>query len=186
MGKGRMNNLMKPFDVIATSTLSRRMNSPDGARLKPSDERKVVLVVAVHDVDDPNAVVIAASAQIEVGAVSNNLKDSTQHSLYVVGSVVGSTDPANHMPYAATKAYINSFASSLRVRAAPSGIDVINMRPYIIDPRMKQKMRSHGSTVPEHEFGNPDTIARKMMKAVDDGGVGMVTWPSEQGTVPMR
>ncbi|KAF9044067.1 hypothetical protein BJ165DRAFT_1528637 [Panaeolus papilionaceus] len=263
--------ILKPF--VRPFIDKGRMNSPDGAQLKPLDERKVVLVVGASRgiglsvvkqyAEDPNAVVIAASHKIdklresiielgdtsamvqcaevdlsqskkhlceairaldkqygpithlyEVGAVVNTLKDSTPYNLDVatemiqinvsgtttavltmyelmkyrgygkiciVGSIVGSTGPANQISYAATKAYINSFSSSLRVLAAPFGVAVVNIQPCFIDTRMTQKMRSQGSTIPDRGFGSPDIMARKMIKAVEGGGVGMVTWPSKQG-----
>ncbi|PPR05199.1 hypothetical protein CVT24_010299 [Panaeolus cyanescens] len=234
----------------------------EGSRMKPIDERKVVLVVGASGgiglcvvkqyMNDSNVLIIAASDKIgtsfffcaevdlghhkkqlseslraldkqygpithlyEVGAVLNNhkhmpynldvaaemininvagtttavltmfelMKPRGYGKICIVGSIVGSINPANQISYAATKAYINSFTSSLRVLAAPSGVDVVNVQPCFIDTRMAQNMRAHGTTVPGWDFADPEGMAKVMMRAVEGGGVGVVMWPGRQAAV---
>ncbi|KAF9556928.1 NAD(P)-binding protein [Agrocybe pediades] len=99
----------------------------------------------------------------------------------VVGSVAGLYSPANMISYAATKSFINTFSSSLRVLAAPHGVEVVTVQPGFIDTRMTKMMRGQGSTVPSNEFASAEGMARQMKMAVEEGGAGVVCWPGRQG-----
>ncbi|KAH9476371.1 putative oxidoreductase YxjF [Psilocybe cubensis] len=98
----------------------------------------------------------------------------------VVGSVAGLYSPANMISYASTKAFINTFSTSLRVLAAPCGVDVVTVQPGFIDTRMTKMMRGQGSTVPGREFASAAGMAKCMKDAVEHGGVGVVSWPVRQ------
>ncbi|CAA7269688.1 unnamed protein product [Cyclocybe aegerita] len=101
----------------------------------------------------------------------------------VVGSIAGLYSPANMISYASTKAFVNNFCTSLRILAAPTGVDVITVQPGFIDTRMTKHMRNQGSTVPGTEFGEPEGLAEQMKAAMEDGGRGIVNWPVRQGVV---
>jgi len=100
-----------------------------------------------------------------------------------VGSTAGIFNPANMITYSATKSFLNTFATSLRVLAAPCGVDVVTVQPGFIDTRMTKGMRGQGSTVPGMEFESASELAKQMKAAVEGGGIGVVTWPSRQGIV---
>ncbi|KAJ3517044.1 hypothetical protein NLJ89_g762 [Agrocybe chaxingu] len=101
----------------------------------------------------------------------------------VVGSIAGLYSPANMISYASTKAFVNNFCTSLRILAAPTGVDVITVQPGLIDTRMTKHMRNQGSTVPGIEFGDPEGLAEQMKAAVEEGGMGIVNWPVRQGVI---
>lgn len=82
--------------------------------------------------------------------------------------------------YASTKAFINTFSTSLRVLAAPYGVDVVTVQPGFIDTRMTKMMRGQGSTVPGGEFASAAGMAKCMKDAVELGGIGVVSWPVRQ------
>ncbi|KAF9044044.1 hypothetical protein BJ165DRAFT_1611801 [Panaeolus papilionaceus] len=116
----------------------------------------------------------------EVGAVLNNLKDSTPCNLdtqRMININISGTTTAILTMYALR----SDKGLQERLHLLPpcsrrsSSVDVVNIQPRFTDSRMTQKMRSQRSTIPGQEFVSPDTIARKMMKAVDDDGVGIVT-----------
>jgi len=85
--------------------------------------------------------------------------------------------------YAATKAFINTFTSSLRVLGARHGIEVVSVLPGFIDTRMTKMMRNQGTPVPKSEFASAEEMAKRMKEAVEHGGVGVVTWPIRQSAV---
>ena len=85
--------------------------------------------------------------------------------------------------YASTKSFINTFSSSLRVLAAPCGVEVVTVQPGFIDTRMTRQMRSQNNTVPNSEFASPSLMAARMKEAVEGGGVGVVSWPVRQSVM---
>ncbi|EAU86386.2 hypothetical protein CC1G_05380 [Coprinopsis cinerea okayama7 len=115
-----------------------------------------------------------------VMAMYERMKTRRYGKICIVGSVAGMFGPANMISYASTKAFINTFSSSLRILASASNVDVVTVEPGFIDTRMTQKMRGQGSTVPGGEFANAETMAEHMKRAVERGGVGVVAWPVRQ------
>lgn len=101
----------------------------------------------------------------------------------IVGSVAGLYGPANMISYASTKSFINTFSSSLRVLAAPCGVEVVTVQPGFIDTRMTRQMRSQDSTIPGAEFASASHMAAHMKEAVEGGGVGVVSWPIRQSVM---
>lgn len=85
--------------------------------------------------------------------------------------------------YAATKSFVNTFASCLRVLAAPSGVEVITVQPGFIDTRMTKQMRGQESSVPAFEFASAYGMAAQMKSAVEGGGVSLVSWPIRQSVM---
>ena len=105
--------------------------------------------------------------------------------------------------YASTKAFINTFATSLRVLAGPFNVDVVCVQPgfigmplhrltprfvmsfslFVPDTRLTSKMRQQGSTVPSMEFASAEGLAVQMKHGVEHGGVGVITWPTRQAVV---
>ncbi|KAF8148704.1 hypothetical protein B0H34DRAFT_668474 [Crassisporium funariophilum] len=101
----------------------------------------------------------------------------------IIGSVAGLFNPANMISYASTKAIVNTFSTSLRILAAPCGVDVVTVQPGFIDTRMTLKMRGQGSTVPGMEFASAEGMAKCMKSAVETGGVGVVSYPMRQSVM---
>lgn len=85
--------------------------------------------------------------------------------------------------YAATKSFVNTFSSSLRVLAAPCGVEVVTVQPGFIDTRMTKKMRGQESSVPGAEFASAEGMASRMKAAVEGGGVSVVSWPVRQSVM---
>ena len=105
----------------------------------------------------------------------------------VVGSLAGNFSPANVVSYSSTKAFINMFTTSLRVLAAPSGIDVVCVQPGFIDMQTAKKMHGQGSSTVGQSCANPrssvgvEELAVRMKDGVEKGGRGIVMWPGGQG-----
>ncbi|KAF8635106.1 hypothetical protein AX15_000545 [Amanita polypyramis BW_CC] len=142
------------------------------------DERPYDLDVTVEMVN----VNIVGTVSV-VMAAYECMKPRQYGSICIVGSVAGLFNPANMISYSSTKAFINTFASSLRILALEHNIEVITVAPGFIDTRMTAKMRGQGSTVPEFEFASASGMAKKMKRGVECGGVGVVTWPVRQAIV---
>ncbi|KAF5327265.1 hypothetical protein D9619_003938 [Psilocybe cf. subviscida] len=120
------------------------------------------------------------------------MKERRYGKICVVGSVAGLYGPANMISYASTKAFINTFTTSLRVLAltasstsSSSGVEVVTVQPGFIDTRMTKQMRnaSQQSTVTKSEFASAEGMAKEMKKAVERGGVGVVSWPVRQSVI---
>jgi short-subunit dehydrogenase len=75
--------------------------------------------------------------------------------------------------YASTKSFINTFSQSLRILAAPCGVEVVTVKPGFIDTLMTKHMRGLDTSVPVG-------MALLMKRAVEKGGVGVVNWPPRQ------
>ncbi|KAJ3570927.1 hypothetical protein NP233_g4085 [Leucocoprinus birnbaumii] len=103
----------------------------------------------------------------------------------IVGSVAGYSAPANMISYASTKAFINTFATSLRAIASheQNGVNVVCVAPGFIKTRMTDRMRSQGSTMPGFEFANAEGMAQAMVDGVEQDGVGLVSWPLRQSVL---
>ena len=105
----------------------------------------------------------------------------------VVGSLAGNFSPANVVSYSSTKAFINMFTTSLRVLAAPSGIDVVCVQPGFIDMQTAKQMHGQGSSAVGQSSANPrssvgvEELAVRMKDGVEKGGRGIVMWPGDQG-----
>ncbi|KAF8624591.1 hypothetical protein AX17_007084 [Amanita inopinata Kibby_2008] len=118
-----------------------------------------------------------------VMAAFERMKARKCGSICIVGSVAGLFNPANMISYASTKAFINTFASSLRILALEHNVEVVTVTPGFIDTRMTARMRGQGSTVPAIEFASAHKMARKMKQSVECGGVGVVGWPVRQAVL---
>ncbi|KAH6885131.1 hypothetical protein BKA70DRAFT_129853 [Coprinopsis sp. MPI-PUGE-AT-0042] len=113
-------------------------------------------------------------------AMYTQMKTRQYGKICIVGSTAGIQGPANMIAYASTKSYLNTFSTSLRVLASSSNIDVVTVEPGFIDTRLTKAMRSQGSSTPGFEFEKAETLAYKMKRGVEKGGVGLVTWPMRQ------
>lgn len=98
----------------------------------------------------------------------------------IVGSAAGIYGPANMIGYSSTKAFINTFASCLRVLGSANNVEVVAVEPGFIDTRMTKMMRGQGSTVPNSNFAQAELMAARMKQAVEKGGVSHVGWPVGQ------
>ncbi|PFH49842.1 hypothetical protein AMATHDRAFT_86179 [Amanita thiersii Skay4041] len=113
-------------------------------------------------------------------ATFDRMKARKFGTICIVGSAAGLFNPANMITYASTKAFINTFASSLRILALEHNVEVITVTPGFIDTRMTSRMRGQGSTVPAFEFASAQEMARQMKKGVEGGGTGVIGWPTRQ------
>ncbi|KAF8340171.1 hypothetical protein F5887DRAFT_442991 [Amanita rubescens] len=108
------------------------------------------------------------------------MKPRRYGTICVVGSVAGLFNPANIISYSSTKAFIETFTSSLRILALEDNIEVITVFPGLVDTHMTSKMRGQGSTIPEYEFAS---ATKKMKRRVEGNGVGVIAWPVRQAMV---
>ncbi|KDR72145.1 hypothetical protein GALMADRAFT_213572 [Galerina marginata CBS 339.88] len=87
----------------------------------------------------------------------------------------------NMISVASTKSFLNAFSTSLRVLAAPSGVEVVSVQPGVLDARPSMSM--HGQNLAMDCTKDTERLARRMKDAVECGGEGVVCWPVEQGVV---
>ena len=85
--------------------------------------------------------------------------------------------------YASIKAFINTFTTSLRLLAAPCGVDVVCVQPGFIDTQMTKRMREQGGIVGQSLLGTAEELAARMKESVEKGDRGIVIWPESQGAV---
>ncbi|EAU86387.2 hypothetical protein CC1G_05381 [Coprinopsis cinerea okayama7 len=109
------------------------------------------------------------------------MKGRSYGKICIIGSTAGIYSPANMITYASTKSFLNTFATSLRVLAASSKVEVVTVEPGFIDSRITRKMREQGATPPEFTFKDARALAKKMKETVEVGGIGVLTWPFSQG-----
>lgn len=83
--------------------------------------------------------------------------------------------------YSSIKAFINTFTTSLRLLAAPCGVDVVCVQPGFIDTQMTKQMREQGGIVGQSLLGSAEELAARMKKGVEQGGRGILIWPESQG-----
>ena len=83
--------------------------------------------------------------------------------------------------YSSIKAFINTFTTSLRLLAAPYGVDVVCVQPGFIDSHMTKRMREQGGVVGQTFLGSAEELAARMKEGVEQGGRGIVIWPESQG-----
>jgi short-subunit dehydrogenase len=85
--------------------------------------------------------------------------------------------------YSSIKAFINTFTTSLRLLAAPCGVDVVCVQPGFIDTQMTKRMREQGGVVGQSLLGSAEELAARTKEGVEKGGRGLVIWPEIQGVV---
>jgi len=83
--------------------------------------------------------------------------------------------------YSSIKAFINTFTTSLRLLAAPYGVDVVSVQTGLIDTQMTKRMREQGGIVGQSFLGSAQELAVRMKEGVEQGGRGIVIWPENQG-----
>ncbi|KIM35509.1 hypothetical protein M413DRAFT_79337 [Hebeloma cylindrosporum] len=108
------------------------------------------------------------------------MKDRGYGKICVVGSLTGIVGPANMVSYASIKSFINTFTTSLRLLAAPCGVDVVCVQPGFIDAQMTRRLREQGG---QNLFGSAEDLAARMKEGVEKGGRGIVIWPESHGAV---
>ena len=84
-----------------------------------------------------------------------------QGSIVVVSSVAGDRGRRSNYVYGSAKALVTAFASGLRQRVSAEGVDVITIKPGLVDTPMT---RSFPKGV---LWSAPDTVARDIVAAVD-------------------
>jgi NAD(P)-dependent dehydrogenase (short-subunit alcohol dehydrogenase family) len=78
------------------------------------------------------------------------------------------------------------FTTSLRVLAAPCGVDVVCVQPGFIDIQVTKQMHGQGGAVGQSPSGqspsdNVEELAARMKDGVEKGDRGIVIWPANQG-----
>ncbi|KAJ3539333.1 hypothetical protein NMY22_g4786 [Coprinellus aureogranulatus] len=105
-------------------------------------------------------------------AIYDCMKTRRMGRICIIGSVAGIFSPANLLGYASTKAYLNTFATSLRVLALAYGIDVVCAQPGYIDTQLTQAMRfkpqHSSSTVPSFMFYPPSKSAEIIKDSLEN------------------
>ncbi|KAK2467739.1 hypothetical protein APHAL10511_000034 [Amanita phalloides] len=192
IGPKRANLVLEALDIsVPPSKISQTISEWD-RKYGPITQVYAVSAISNHLDDekpyDLDVTVDMINVNI-VGTVSvimaayECMKPRQYGSICIVGSVAGLFNPANMISYSSTKAFINTFASSLRILALEHNIEVITVAPGFIDTRMTAKMRGQGSIIPAFEFASANGMAKKMKRGVECGGVGIVTWPVSQAVV---
>ncbi|KDR69916.1 hypothetical protein GALMADRAFT_76617 [Galerina marginata CBS 339.88] len=100
----------------------------------------------------------------------------------VIGTIPGLSSPAKTICYKSTKSFINTFATSLRIVAAPHGVEVVTVQPGFLDARMSKSMMP-GQKGPLTGATEAGRMAVEMVRAVECGGVGVVCWPVKKGVL---
>ena len=83
--------------------------------------------------------------------------------------------------YSSIKDFINTFTTSLRLLAAPCGVDVVCIQPGLIDTQMTKRMHEQRSIMGHSFWGSAEGLAVRMKDGVEKGGRGIVIWPASQG-----
>jgi len=116
--------------------------------------------------------------------------------------------PANIIAYSAAKAFLRVFTTSLRAFSLFSGpplsknptvtrthpeseywdrkalpIEVTLLIPGFTETRAGRFLREHKSKDPVAMYENPTRVAREVKKRVEEGRVGIIMWPWEQGNI---
>ncbi|MCH2187609.1 SDR family NAD(P)-dependent oxidoreductase, partial [Myxococcota bacterium] len=81
--------------------------------------------------------------------------------LCAISSVAADRGRPRHHFYGATKAALSTYLEGLRVRLAPHHIDVITMKPGIVDTGMTWGMSSLAP------MASPDRVARDTLRAIE-------------------
>ncbi|KAF9004373.1 hypothetical protein BDQ17DRAFT_1355003 [Cyathus striatus] len=116
--------------------------------------------------------------------------------ILIVGSTAGLFAPANMLSYASTKAFMNTFASSLRMLALDNAsalahskegkvpenfskdakhkgnVQIILTTPGYIDTRMTKLLQAQGAHLPDFIFRPAENMAGAMVDSMEDGGEG--------------
>ena len=85
--------------------------------------------------------------------------------------------------YSSIKAFINTFTASLRLLAAPCGVDVVCIQAGFLDTQMTKPIQEQGSIAGQSFLGSAEELAAKMKEGVEKGGRGIVIWPETEGAV---
>lgn len=112
---------------------------------------------------------LAAASALEL--VADRLEAEGEGYLCAVSSVAGDRGRASNYPYGASKAGLSTYLQGLRQRLAPSGVQVVTVKPGFVDTKM-----TYGD---EGMFlvASPERVAKGMLGAVDKGrDVVYVPW----------
>jgi hypothetical protein len=80
----------------------------------------------------------------------------------VMGSVAGDRGRASNYAYGAAKAAVHTFASGLRAQLAPSGIQVLTIKPGFVATQMTASLN-----LPSALTAQPESVAARIQMAID-------------------
>lgn len=99
------------------------------------------------------------------------LEEQGSGCLAVISSVAGDRGRQSNYVYGAAKALVSTFMAGLRHRLADSPVQVLTIKPGLIDTRMTQKMPKGPL------WSSPERVAKDIVKAVERGrGVIYTPW----------
>jgi len=104
-------------------------------------------------------------------AVANQMRRQGHGTIVVLSSVAGERARRSNFVYGSAKAGLDAFAQGLADELAPSGIDVVIVRPGMVRTKMTEGMDPVPLTT------TPDAVARDVIRAIRRGGSRTVWSP---------
>jgi decaprenylphospho-beta-D-erythro-pentofuranosid-2-ulose 2-reductase len=104
-------------------------------------------------------------------AVANRMRRQGHGTIVVLSSVAGERARRSNFVYGSAKAGLDAFAQGLADELAPSGINVIIVRPGMVRTKMTEGMDPVPLTT------TPDAVARDVIRAIRKGGSRTVWSP---------
>jgi decaprenylphospho-beta-D-erythro-pentofuranosid-2-ulose 2-reductase len=104
-------------------------------------------------------------------AVAKRMRSQGHGTIVVLSSVAGERARRSNFVYGAAKAGLDAFAQGLADELAPSGIDVVVVRPGMVRTKMTEGMDPVPLTT------TPDAVARDVVSAIRKGGSRTVWSP---------
>ncbi len=105
-------------------------------------------------------------------AVANRMRGQGHGTIVVLSSVAGERARRSNFVYGSAKAGLDAFAQGLADELAPSGIDVVVVRPGMVRTKMTEGMDSVPLTT------TPEAVARDVVEAIRRGGSRTVWSPA--------
>lgn len=93
--------------------------------------------------------------------LANRLEAQRQGSIAVITSVAGDRGRRSNYVYGAAKAMVSTLLDGLRIRLAPAGVHVVDIRPGFVDTPMTAEL-DKGPL-----WAEPGTVADQAIKAID-------------------
>jgi decaprenylphospho-beta-D-erythro-pentofuranosid-2-ulose 2-reductase len=82
----------------------------------------------------------------------------------VISSVAGDRGRRSNYVYGASKSFVSTFTQGLRLRLADRGVDVVTIKPGLVDTPMTEAITPKGML-----WSSPERVAQAIVKAMDRG-----------------
>lgn len=103
--------------------------------------------------------------------IAQKLESQGSGTLAVISSVAGDRGRASNYLYGSAKAAVSTYASGLRQRMNPRGVNVLTIKPGFVDTPMTEGFKKN------ELWAKPERIARGIVRAVDKRrGVVYLPW----------